>query len=87
MQLPVIDIIVLAAYLAGVVVFGCCFVRKSRTTTAFMAAGLLIAATAAAAMSSIDTSLNSSATVTLSDLYRRYLRPQAGECGGGSRGG
>ena len=39
MQLPVIDIIVLVAYLAGVVVFGCCFVRKSRTTTAFMAAG------------------------------------------------
>ena len=42
-------------------------------------AGLLIAAIAAAAMSSIDTSLNSSATVILSDLYRRYLRPQAGE--------
>jgi len=35
--------------------------------------------TSLAAMSSIDTSLNSSATVILSDLYRRYLRPQAGE--------
>jgi SSS family solute:Na+ symporter len=41
--------------------------------------GLLIAAIFAAAMSSIDTSLNSSATVILSDLYRRYLRPDAGE--------
>jgi SSS family solute:Na+ symporter len=41
--------------------------------------GLLIAAIFAAAMSSIDTSLNSSATVILSDLYRRYFRPDAGE--------
>jgi len=39
-------------------------------------AGLLLAAIFAAAMSSIDTSLNSSATVILSDIYRRYLRPQ-----------
>ena len=39
------------------------------------AAGLLIAALFAAAMSSIDTSLNSSATVFLSDLYRTYIRP------------
>ena len=42
-------------------------------------AGLLIAAILAAAMSSVDTSLNSSATVTLSDLYKRYVRPGAGE--------
>ena len=42
-------------------------------------AGLLIAAIFAAAMSSIDTSLNSSATIVLSDIYKRYLRPQAGE--------
>jgi len=42
-------------------------------------AGLLIAAIFAAAMSSIDTSLNSSATILLSDVYRRYLRPSAGE--------
>ncbi len=42
-------------------------------------AGLLIAAICAAAMSSIDTSLNSSATVILSDIYRRYFRPGAGE--------
>jgi SSS family solute:Na+ symporter len=41
--------------------------------------GLLIAAIFAAAMSSIDTSLNSSATVILSDLYLRYVRPQASE--------
>ncbi len=41
--------------------------------------GLLIAAIFAAAMSSVDTSLNSSATVIYSDLYRRYLRPEAGE--------
>ena len=41
--------------------------------------GLLIAAIVAAAMSSIDTSLNSSATVILSDVYLRYLRPAAGE--------
>ena len=40
-------------------------------------AGLLIAAIVAAAMSSIDTSLNSSATVILSDLYKRYVRPDA----------
>ena len=42
-------------------------------------AGLLIAAIFAAAMSSIDTSLNSSATVILSDIYRRYFRPDASE--------
>ena len=41
--------------------------------------GLMIAAVVAAAMSSIDTSLNSSATVLLSDVYRRHLRPQASE--------
>lgn len=41
--------------------------------------GLLIAALFAAAMSSIDTSLNSSATVILSDLYKRYVRPDVGE--------
>ena len=42
-------------------------------------AGLLIAAIFAAAMSSIDTSLNSSATVILKDLYQRYLDPDVGE--------
>ncbi|MFC1597185.1 sodium:solute symporter [Planctomycetota bacterium] len=42
-------------------------------------AGLLIAAIFAAAMSSIDTSLNSSATVVLADVYKRYFRPAAGE--------
>jgi len=41
--------------------------------------GLLIAAVFAAAMSSVDSSLNCSATLTLSDLYKRYLRPDAGE--------
>jgi len=42
-------------------------------------AGLLIAAIFAAAMSSVDTSLNSSATVFYCDIYQRYLRPQAAE--------
>jgi SSS family solute:Na+ symporter len=42
-------------------------------------AGLLIAAIFAAAMSSMDTSLNSSATLVLCDIYKRYLRPEAGE--------
>ena len=41
--------------------------------------GLLIAAIFAAAMSSVDTSLNSAATVTLSDFYKRYWRPEASE--------
>jgi len=41
--------------------------------------GLLIAAIFAAAMSSIDTSLNSSATVVLVDIYKRHLRPLANE--------
>ena len=45
------------------------------------AAGLLIAALFAAAMSSIDTSFNSSATVFLSDIYRTYVRPEAGLAG------
>ena len=40
-------------------------------------AGLLIAAIFAAAMSSMDTSLNSSATLYLCDVHKRYLRPQA----------
>jgi len=42
-------------------------------------AGLLIAALCAAAMSSIDTSLNSSATIFLSDIYKWFFRPEAGE--------
>ena len=42
-------------------------------------AGLLIAAIFAAAMSSMDTSLNSSATLALCDIYKRYIRPLAGE--------
>lgn len=41
--------------------------------------GILIAAVAAAAMSTVDSSLNSSATLILQDLYKRYLRPDAGE--------
>ncbi len=41
--------------------------------------GILIAAVMAAAMSSVDSSLNCSATLTLKDLYDRYLRPQCGE--------
>lgn len=41
--------------------------------------GLLIAAIAAAAMSTVDTSLNSSATLILRDIYKRYFRPQARE--------
>jgi SSS family solute:Na+ symporter len=42
-------------------------------------AGLLIAAIFAAAMSSMDTSLNSSATLYLCDIHKRYLHPEAGE--------
>ena len=42
-------------------------------------AGLLIAALFAAAMSSIDTSLNSSSTIALQDFYRRWFRPSATE--------
>ena len=41
--------------------------------------GLLIAALLAAAMSSIDTSLNCSATVILKDFYTRYINPNASE--------
>jgi len=41
--------------------------------------GLLVAAIFAAAMSSIDTSLNSSATILLSDIYKRFVNPAAGE--------
>lgn len=40
-------------------------------------AGLLIAAIFAAAMSSMDTSLNSSATLYLCDIHKRYIRPKA----------
>ncbi|MEM0969181.1 MAG: sodium:solute symporter, partial [Verrucomicrobiota bacterium] len=36
--------------------------------------GLILAALAAAAMSTIDTSLNSSATITLTDLWKRLVR-------------
>jgi SSS family solute:Na+ symporter len=42
-------------------------------------AGLLLAAIFAAAMSSIDTSLNSSATILLSDFYKRYFRKNPSE--------
>lgn len=41
--------------------------------------GLLIAALFAAAMSSLDTSLNSSATILMTDVYHRLMRPQASE--------
>ena len=41
--------------------------------------GLVVAAIFAAAQSTISSSINSSATLTLCDLYRRYLRPGAGE--------
>jgi len=41
--------------------------------------GLLIAAVFAAAMSSVDSSLNCSATLMLGDIYKRYFRKDAGE--------
>ena len=41
--------------------------------------GLLVAAVFAAAMSTVSTSLNSSATLVLEDYYRRFVAPQAGE--------
>lgn len=41
--------------------------------------GFLIAAVFAAAMSTISTSLNSSATLLLTDYYARFVRPQAPE--------
>ena len=44
--------------------------------------GLLIAAIFAAAMSTVSTSLNSSATIVLEDFYRRYINPDAGEKAG-----
>ena len=42
-------------------------------------AGLVLAAVFAASMSSLDSSLNSTATVCVNDLYRRYLSPEASE--------
>ena len=41
--------------------------------------GLLLAAILAAAMSSVDSSLNCSATLILQDIYKRYVRPDANE--------
>lgn len=41
--------------------------------------GLLVAAVFAAAMSTISTSLNSSATLVMSDYYRRFIHPTASE--------
>jgi len=41
--------------------------------------GLLIAAVFAAAMSTLSTSLNSSATLLMTDYYRRYLNPRPSE--------
>ncbi len=41
--------------------------------------GLLVAAVFAAAMSTISTSLNSSATLVLTDYYQRFVRPGAGK--------
>lgn len=41
--------------------------------------GLLIAAVFAAAMSSVDTSLNSCATLFHCDVYKRFIRPDASE--------
>jgi SSS family solute:Na+ symporter len=41
--------------------------------------GLLIASLSAAAMSSVDTSINSSATILLADVYKRIVNPGASE--------
>jgi len=41
--------------------------------------GLLIASLSAAAMSSVDTSINSSATILLTDVYKRIVNPAADE--------
>lgn len=41
--------------------------------------GIVIAAVFAAAQSTLSSSINCSATLTLCDLYRRYLRPNASE--------
>jgi SSS family solute:Na+ symporter len=41
--------------------------------------GLIIAAIIAAAMSTVDSALNSSATVLLLDFHKRYLNPNIGE--------
>ena len=41
--------------------------------------GLLIAAVFAAAMSTVSTSLNSSATIMFNDFYKRFFRPEASE--------
>jgi SSS family solute:Na+ symporter len=41
--------------------------------------GILIAAVLAAAMSSVDSSLNSSASLVLRDIYQRFFRKEAGE--------
>ncbi len=43
------------------------------------ARGLLIAAVFAAAMSTVSTSLNSSATLVMSDFYQRLIRPDASD--------
>lgn len=43
--------------------------------------GLLVAAIFAAAMSTVSTSLNSSATIVLNDFYRRYVNRTPGEKG------
>ena len=42
-------------------------------------AGLLVAALFAAGMSTIDTGLNSCATIYLEDIHRRYVRPKCSE--------
>lgn len=41
--------------------------------------GLLIAAMFAAAMSTVDSGMNSSATLILTDFYKRYINPEVGE--------
>ncbi|HKJ34506.1 MAG TPA: sodium:solute symporter [Balneolales bacterium] len=41
--------------------------------------GIVISAIFAAAMSTVDSSLNSSATLVLQDIYKRYIRPSASD--------
>lgn len=38
-RLPVLDLVVLAVYMIGVVAYGCCFIRRSRNTDGFVKAG------------------------------------------------
>jgi len=84
-----LDIVVLTLYFGGITLAGLWFSKRNKSTEDYFLggrnfpgwaiglsmglSGLVIAAVLAASMSSLDSSINAIATLTIVDVYRRHL--------------